>query len=294
MTDAAPLPFDGAISRYLADEAPAEIRTAIEEGRKRDIITPDFPYDRWMKRDDYYARMRELQIEMVKLKTWIDATGTRLVLIFEGRDTAGKSGAIRRVTENLNPRTARIMALGKPDDRERSQWFFQRYIEHLPAAGEMVLMDRSWYNRAVIEPVFGFCTEAERARFFAQLPEVERTITQDGIHLIKLWFNVSRAEQLRRMLAREGHPLKQWKLSSIDVEGLAKWDAYTQAIAEMFARSHFDFAPWTVIRSDDKYRARIAAFQRILSAFDYDRKDPDALGAPDPQIIGGPEVWPKG
>ncbi len=294
MSDDAPLPFDGAISRFLAEEAPAEIRTAIEEGRKRDIITPDFPYDRWMKRSDYDDRMRALQIELVKLKAWIERSGTRIVVIFEGRDTAGKSGAIRRVTENLNPRTARIMALGKPDERERSQWFFQRYIDHLPAAGEMLLMDRSWYNRAVIEPVFGFATPTQRDRFFAQLPDVERTITDDGIHLIKLWFNVSRAEQLRRMLARESHPLKQWKLSAIDVEGLGKWDAYTQAIGAMFARSHFDFAPWTVIRSDDKYRARIAAIQRLLLAFDYDRKDADAVGAPDPRIMGGPDLWPQG
>lgn len=293
MSDDAPLPFDGAISRFLAEEAPAEIRTAIEEGRKRDIITPDFPYDRWMKRSDYDDRMRALQIELVKLKAWIERNGARIVVIFEGRDTAGKSGAIRRVTENLNPRTARVMALGKPDERERSQWFFQRYIDHLPAAGEMVLMDRSWYNRAVIEPVFGFATLTQRDRFFAQLPDVERTITDDGIHLIKLWFNVSRAEQLRRMLARESHPLKQWKLSAIDVEGLGKWDAYTQAIGAMFERSHFDFAPWTVIRSDDKYRARIAAIQRLLLAFDYDRKDADAVGAPDPQIMGGPDLWPQ-
>ena len=291
-TDDAPLPFDGAISRFLADAVSAETRTAIEEGRKRDIISPGFPYDRWMKRADYEDRMRALQRELVKFKTWVEATGTRLVIIFEGRDTAGKSGAIRRVTENLNPRTARVMALGTPDERERSQWYFQRYIKHLPAAGEMVLMDRSWYNRAVIEPVFGFASLAQRDRFFAQLPDVERTVTDDGIGLIKLWFNVSRAEQLRRMLARERHPLKQWKLSRIDVEGLGKWDAYTEAIAAMFAASHFDFAPWTVIRSDDKYRARIAAIQRILGAFDYDRKDPAAVGTPDPKIMGGPDLWP--
>jgi polyphosphate kinase len=157
----------------------------------------------------------------------------------------------------------------------------------------MVLMDRSWYNRAVIEPVFGFCTDAQCEGFFTQLPAVERTLADDGIHLLKFWFNVSRAEQLRRMLAREAHPLKQWKLSAIDVEGLGKWDAYTEAIAQMFARSHFDFAPWTVIRSDDKYRARIAAIQRILGAFDYARKDPAAIGTPDPRIMGGPDLWPR-
>ena len=290
----APLPFDGAISRFLETEAPDAIRTAIAEGGKRDIISTDFPYDRWMKKPDYEERIGALQLELVKFHAWVRESGARIVVIFEGRDTAGKSSAIARVTENLNPRTARIMALGKPDERERSQWYFQRYVEHLPAAGEMVLMDRSWYNRAVIEPVFGFCTEDQRDAFFAQLPDVERTLVTEGIGLIKLWFNVSRAEQLRRMLAREQHPLKQWKLSSIDIEGLGKWDDYTRAIAGLFQRSHFDHAPWTVIRGDDKYRARIAAIQRILGAFDYDRKDAEAVGTPDPAIIGGPELWPEG
>ena len=229
MTDAFPLPFDGAISRYLVEGAPEEIRAAIEAGRKRDIIPPGFAYDRWMKRAEYEERMRALQVELVKLKVWIAATGSRLVVVFGGRDTAGKSGAIRRVTENLNPRDARIMALGKPDERERSQWYFQRYVE-----------------------------------------------------------------QLRRMLARERHPHKQWKLSAIDVEGLGRWEAYTQAIAGLFARSHFDFAPWTVIRGGDKYRARIAAIQRLLTAFDYDRKDAGVVGAPDPRIMGGPALWPRG
>ncbi len=247
-----------------------------------------------MRKADYQAHLARLQIELVKFKHWVEGTGQRLVVIFEGRDTAGKSGAIARVTANLNPRSARVMALSAPSDRERRQWFFQRYIEHLPAAGEMVMMDRSWYNRAVIEHVFGFCTTAQREAFFAQLPAFEEVLVQEGVHLIKLWFNVSRAEQLRRMLAREGHPLKQWKLSRIDVDGLGKWDAYTAAIAETFQRSDFAFAPWTVILGDDKYRARIAAIQRILGAFDYDRKDAAAIGTPDPRIMGGPAIWPRG
>lgn len=292
MTDA-PLPFDGAISRYFETEAPQDLRRAITEGRKRDILAPGYPFDRWMPKAEYEDRMRALQIELVKFKTWVAASGQRIVIVFEGRDTAGKSGAIKRVGENLNPRNARIMALPAPTERERGQWFFQRYIAHLPTAGEIVLMDRSWYNRGVIEHVFGFCTPAQRQRFFAQLPDFERNLVDEGIHLIKLWFNVSRAEQLRRMLQRESHPLKQWKLSRIDVEGLGKWDAYTSAIAETFAQSDFPFAPWSVILGEDKYRARITAIQRILGTFDYDRKDTAALGAPDPGIIGSVALWPQ-
>lgn len=288
------LPFDGAISEYFRKEAPDDIRRAIEDGRKRDILTPGFPYDRWMDKDTYEERMKALQVELVKFQRWVESSGQRVMVIFEGRDTAGKSGAIRIVSENLNPRGARIVALSKPTEREASQWYFQRYVAHLPAAGEIALLDRSWYNRAVVEHVFGFCTPAQRAHFFGQLPGFERSLVDDGIHLVKLWFNVGRAEQLRRMLERERHPLKQWKLSSIDVKGLGKWDAYTAAIAETFAQSDFAHAPWTVIRGDDKYRARIAAVQRILGGFDYAGKDAKALGQPDPLIQGGVAIWPKG
>ncbi|PWE29018.1 polyphosphate kinase 2 [Pararhodobacter marinus] len=286
------LPFDGAISQYYETEAPKDIREAIAEGGKKDILAPDYPYDQWMKKSDYQDRMDALQVELVKLQRWIEATGQRIVVVFEGRDTAGKSGAIKRVRENLNPRGAHIVALSKPSERERTQWYFQRYVAHMPAAGEIALMDRSWYNRGVVEKVFGFCSDMERRQFFDQLPGFEQALVDDGIQLIKLWFNVGRAEQLRRMLARESHPLKQWKLSSIDVKGLGLWDEYTQAIGETFARSDFGFAPWTIIRGDDKYRARIGALQRILSAFDYDRKYPDAVGSPDPAITGGVDLWP--
>ena len=292
MTDA--LPFDGAISRFFETEAPEDLRIAIREGGKRDILSASFPYDRWMAKSAYEDHMRALQIELVKLKSWITATGQRLVVVFEGRDTAGKSGAIRVVGQNLNPRSARVVALSAPTERERGQWYFQRYIAHLPTGGEMVLMDRSWYNRGVIEHVFGFCTDTQRERFFAQLPDFERGLVDDGIHLIKLWFNVSRAEQLRRMLARESHPLKQWKLSRIDVEGLSKWEAYGRAIGDTLQRSDYPHAPWTVILGEDKYRARIAAIQRILSAFDYDRKDSAAIGAIDPAIMGGAAHWRAG
>lgn len=288
------LPFDGAISHYFQKDAPPAIRQAIEEGKKRDILSDSYPYDRWMKKDEYEAAMKPLQIELVKLQRWIEAEGRRVVVVFEGRDTAGKSGAIARVRENLNPRGAHVVALQKPTEREASQWYFQRYTAHMPAAGELALMDRSWYNRGVVEHVFGFCTPAQRTHFFGQLPGFEQALVDDGITLIKLWFNVGRAEQLRRMLEREKHVLKQWKLSSIDVKGLAKWDAYTAAIGETFAQSDFPFAPWTVIRSDDKYRARIAALQRILRAFDYRKRDEAAIGAPDPAIMGGVELWPQG
>lgn len=288
------LPFDGAISHFFQHDAPKAIRKIIEDGAKRDILEESYPYDRWMKKSDYEERMKALQVELVKLQRWIEASGQRVVVVFEGRDTAGKSGAIKRVSENMNPRGAHVVALPKPTEREQSQWYFQRYIAHLPAAGEIALLDRSWYNRAVVEHVFGFCTAEQRVHFFDQLGGYEKALIDDGVQVIKLWFNVGRAEQLRRMLARESHPLKQWKLSSIDVKGLAKWDAYTAAIGETFARSDFDFAPWTVIRGDDKYRARIGAVQRLLTAFDYDRKDAKTVGAVDPQITGGVALWPKG
>lgn len=287
------LPFDGAISEYFKSEAPKPIRKAIESGDKHDILQDSYPYDRWMKKSDYEERFKPLQVELVKFQRWIESTGQRIVVVFEGRDTAGKSGAIKRVSENMNPRGAHVVALSKPTDRERTQWYFQRYVAHMPAAGELTLMDRSWYNRAVVEQVFGFCTARQRTDFFDQLPGFERALVADGIHLIKLWFNVGRAEQLRRMLTRESHPLKQWKLSSIDVKGLSRWDAYTDAIAETFDRADFDFARWTVIRGDDKYRARISAMQRLLTAFEYDHKDPEAVGAPDPKVMGGADLWAR-
>jgi polyphosphate kinase len=292
--DSASLPFDGAISRYLETGAPEAIRKAIQDGGKRDILNPDYPYDRWMNKATYEAAARAQQIEMVKLQSWVQDSGARLVIIFEGRDTAGKSGAIARVSQNLNPRVARINALPAPTERERGQWYFQRYVDRLPARGEITLFDRSWYNRAVIEPVFGFCTAEQRAHFFTQLPDFERMLVDDGITLIKLWFNVGRAEQLRRMLERESHPLKQWKLSRIDVEGLTRWDAYTEAIANMFRVSDFDHARWTVILGEDKYRARLGALQTILSRFDYPRKDAAAIGPRDDTIVGGSVLWPQG
>jgi polyphosphate kinase 2 len=290
------LPFDGAISRYFETEAPEAVRRAVRDGRKRDILTDDegFPYDRWMDKDAYEAELDALQIEMMKLQHWIAESGARLVVLFEGRDTAGKGGAIRRVTMNTNPRIIRTIALPKPTERERGEWYFQRYVAQLPTAGEAVLFDRSWYNRAVVEKVFGFCTDAQRAAFFAQLPGFEQTLVDEGIHLVKFWLNISRAEQMRRMLRREADPLRQWKLSRIDVDGLARWHDYSAAIAETFAQSHSAAAPWTLVRADDKYRARLAVLRRILGHVPYAGRDAAVVGTPDPAICGGPGLWHPG
>ncbi|WP_138934033.1 polyphosphate kinase 2 [Roseovarius arcticus] len=285
------LPFDGAISAYFQHGAPAHIREAIRAASKDEIIEPDHPYSSRMKRKEYEAHLHMLQIELVRMQAWAKASGARIAIIFEGRDAGGKGGTIKRVRENLNPRGARVVALPKPSDTEATQWYFQRYTAHLPAAGEIVCFDRSWYNRGVVEHVFGFCTDADRALFFEQAPAFERMLTQDGIILIKFWLNVGRAEQLRRFLSREGDPLKHWKLSWIDVEGLKKWDDYSVAIRETLDRTHTRHAPWTVIRSDDKRRARLAAIQSILNAVPYDGKDAGAIGPSDPAISGGPDLW---
>jgi polyphosphate kinase 2 len=285
------LPFDGAISAFFENDAPEDIRDAIRTGGKNDILSPSYPYTARMKRKDYDARMAALQIELVKLQAWVRETGTRIACIFEGRDAAGKGGTISRLRQNLNPRAARVLALSKPTDTERTQWYFQRYISHLPAAGDIVLFDRSWYNRGVVEPVFGFCTPEQNAHFFTQVSPFEAQLVDDGIHLFKFWLNVGRAEQLRRMLAREGDPLKQWKLSMIDVKGLHLWDDYTAAIRNTLDRSHTSAAPWTVVRSDDKRRARLNVIRRVLLAMDYEGKDIKAIGEIDSDICGGPDVW---
>jgi polyphosphate kinase 2 len=244
-----------------------------------------------MKFKPYDKDMDALQIELVKLQRWAKESGARIAMVFEGRDAAGKGGTIKRFRMNLNPRGARVVALSAPSDREATQWYFQRYVDHLPAAGEIVFYDRSWYNRGVVEYIFGFCTAAQREHFFVQVPDFERMLVDEGIHLFKIWLTVGRAEQLRRFLKRESDPLKQWKLSRIDVEGLARWKDYSSAIQETLARSHTPAAPWTVIRSDDKKRARLAAIRHVLSHLDYTRKDTSAIGLPDPAIAGGPEIW---
>ncbi len=286
-----PMPFAGQVTAFLNDTAPEDVRASVEDARKRDTLAGSYPYPRWMKKSDYAKALEPLQFELVKLQHWIEETGARVIVIFEGRDTAGKSGAINRIVEVTNHRVVRVEALPRPTDRQLREWYFQRYVARLPAGGEMVLFDRSWYNRAVIEHVFGFCTPDQRARFFLQVPEFERMLVGDGAHLIKIWLNVSRAEQLRRLLARENNPMRHWKLSRIDVEGLGKWDSYTHAIAETFERSHTVIAPWTVIRAEDKYRARLAVLQQILGAFDYPHKNSEVVIPPDPQICGTPAIW---
>jgi polyphosphate kinase 2 len=285
------LPFNGAISAYFEDAAPEEIRDRVRRGSKNDILSPSYPYSDRMRRKDYEAAMEPLQVELVKLQAWLKQSGQRVAVIFEGRDAAGKGGTIKRFRENLNPRGARVVALPKPSEAEQTQWYFQRYISHLPAGGEITFFDRSWYNRGVVEKVFGFCTDAQRERFFRQVVPFEQALADDGVKLFKLWLNVGRAEQLRRFLARESDPLKQWKLSGIDVKGLERWEEYTAAIGETLTRSHSEHCPWTVVRSDDKRRARLAAIRSVLHGLDYENKDKTALGRIDTQICGGPDLW---
>lgn len=290
MTDPAALPYDGAITRFFETEAPAEMRGAIQGGGKA-ILSPRYPHAARMDAAEYDRIAYALQIELAKLQAWVQKSGARIVILFEGRDAAGKGSTIKRFVENLNPRVARVAALARPSDSEAGQWYFQRYIAHLPTAGEITLFDRSWYNRSVVERVFGFCTTAERDLFFRQVPGFERALVEDGIHLFKLWLEVDRAEQLRRFLDRERDPLKQWKLSRIDVEGLRYWDAYSVAIRETLAATHAASAPWTVILADDKRRARIAAIRRVLSAVPYEGRDAAIACPPDPAICGGPDLW---
>lgn len=292
-TDPNAIPFVGDITEFYETEAPETVRKAIATADKDEILSRDYPYRTEMDKDDEEDRLEALQIELVKMMHGLRTTGQRLVVLFEGRDAAGKGGTIERMRENLNPRSAYIVALPKPTDREAAQWYFQRYIDWLPAAGEIALFDRSWYNRGIVEHVFGFCTPEQRKRFFKQLPTFETMLIDEGIVLVKIWLEVGRAEQLKRFLDREKDPLKQWKLSWIDVEGLKKWDAYCDAIDETLEKSHSRTAPWTVILSDDKARARIAAIQTVLRAVDYPGRDLKVIGKPDDKICGGPEIRPK-
>lgn len=284
------LPFDGAISRYFTEVAPKSVRKAIETADRDEILNKGYPYREEIKKKHYEKHLEALQIQLVRMQADLKANGKRLIVVFEGRDAAGKGGTIDAVRMNLNPRVCTVAALAKPSDRESAQWYFQRYVDWLPAKGEMVLFDRSWYNRAMIEHVFGFCTPEQREHFFRQLPDFEHMLVDEGIVFRKIWLEVGRAEQLNRFLAREKDPLKQWKLSSIDIDGLGKWDEYSAAIDDTMERSNFDFSPWTVILSDDKKRARIAAIQTILHAMDYSGKDTAAIGEPDASICGGPDL----
>lgn len=285
-----PKPFDGAISKFYENDAPEEIRETIDKAGKGDILDKFYPYAERKDREEYEDILEDLQIELVKMQAWAKETGARVAVIFEGRDAAGKGGTIKRFRENMNPRSARVVALSKPSDVEQSQWYFQRYIKHMPSAGEVVFFDRSWYNRGVVEHVFGFCDVDQRKHFFSQVNDFEKMLDDDGIILVKLWLNVGRAEQLRRFLDRESDRLKQWKLSGIDVKGLYKWNDYTMAITETLAKSHSTHAPWHVIRTDDKRRGRIAAIRTVLSKILYNKKDADVACPADGKICGGPEI----
>ncbi|MDD2924981.1 polyphosphate kinase 2 [Rhodoferax sp.] len=255
-----------------------------------DWRTGGYPYKNLMSRKHYEADKYKLQVELLKLQSWAKETGQRIVILFEGRDAAGKGGTIRRFMEHLNPRGARVVALEKPSDAERGQWYFQRYVQHLPTAGEIVLFDRSWYNRAGVERVMGFCTEQEYQQFIHQAPLFERQLVQSGIHLIKFWFSVSRKEQRRRFKERELHPLKQWKLSPIDLASLDKWDDYTKAKEAMFFETDTADAPWTVIKSDCKKRARLNAMRYVLHKLPYSNKDLNNIGTLDTLLVGRAHV----
>ena len=245
-----------------------------------------YPYRNLLSRKTYEAQKYQLQVELLKLQAWVKETGARLVILFEGRDAAGKGGTIKRFMEHLNPRGARVVALEKPTDQERGQWYFQRYVQHLPTAGEIVLFDRSWYNRAGVEHVMGFCTDDEYAEFMRQAPEFEAHLVRSGVHLVKLWFSVSRAEQRRRFAERKKHPLKQWKLSPIDLASLDKWDDYTAAKEAMFLHTDTTVAPWTLVKSDCKKRARLNALRYVLHRMPYANKDAERIGPVDPLIVG--------
>ena len=245
-----------------------------------------YPYRVRLRRKEYEAEKKKLQIELLKVQSWVKESGQRIVMLFEGRDAAGKGGTIKRFTEHLNPRGARVVALEKPSERERGQWYFQRYIEHLPTYGEIVLFDRSWYNRAGVERVMGFCTPAEYLEFLREAPEFERMLVRSGIRLFKFWFSVSREEQLRRFNSRRNDPLKHWKLSPIDVQSLGKWDDYTDAKEAMFFHTDTADSPWLVIKSDDKKRARLNCMRHVLSTLPYPGKDPKVAYPADAQIVG--------
>ncbi|SEK66392.1 polyphosphate kinase 2 [Rhodococcus maanshanensis] len=269
----------------LDDDDDDPILVGAADGRAVDTWREGYPYADRMERAEYEMAKRLLQIELLKLQNWSKATGRRHVIVFEGRDAAGKGGTIKRFTEHLNPRGARVVALEKPSAREQGQWYFQRYVEHLPAAGELVLFDRSWYNRAGVERVMGFCNDDQHARFLRQAPLFEQMLVDEGISLTKLWFSVSRNEQRTRFAIRQVDPVRQWKLSPMDLASLDKWESYTAAKEQMIRFTDTDIAPWTVVKSNDKKRARINAMRHVLSRFDYENRDDEVVGTPDPRIV---------
>ena len=283
-----------------ADQAPESVESpvpaprAVPAGRhpsadeiRRAFETGEYPYSNKLSRRAYERQKARLQAELLKVQLWAQETGQKFVLLFEGRDAAGKGGTIKRFTEHLNPRLARVVALNKPTEEERGQWYFQRYVQHLPTAGEIVLYDRSWYNRAGVERVMGFCEPNDYLEFMRQTPDMERMLVRSGIQLYKYWFSVTQEEQRARFQSRETDPLKQWKLSPIDMASLNKWDEYTEAKEAMFFYTDTADAPWTVIKSDDKKRARLNCMRHFLSSVDYPDKDRKIAKAPDPLIVSG-------
>ncbi|MBH0131550.1 polyphosphate kinase 2 [Salinibacterium sp. NK8237] len=287
--DSEPEASSAAVSRESATSAPSP--------RDHSVLPPQepkvawrhgHPYESKMSRREYERQKRLLQIELLKLQSWIKETDRKVVIIFEGRDAAGKGGAIKRFMEHLNPRGARVVALEVPTERERKQWYFQRYVQHLPTGGEIVIFDRSWYNRAGVERVMDYCTPHEHLEFTRSAPEFERMLVQSGIHLVKFWFSVGRDEQRARFAARSHDAVRQWKLSPTDLASLDKWDDYTEAKEAMFFYTDTPQAPWTVVKSNDKKLARTEAMRWLLAQFDYTTKDNDVVGIPDPKVIGSP------
>ena len=249
-----------------------------------------YPYKNLMSRKSYEVQKYRLQVELLKLQSWVKETGARIIILFEGRDAAGKGGAIKRFMEHLNPRGARVVALEKPSEMEKGQWYFQRYVQHLPTRGEIVMFDRSWYNRAGVERAMGFCSDAEYDEFMRQTPDFERHLVRSGVHLFKFWFSVSRAEQRRRFKERKLHPLKRWKLSPVDLASLDKWEEYTRAKEAMFLHCDTSDAPWTVIKSDCKKRARLNAMRYVLHRLPYAKRDLEVIGSVDPLVVGRPSL----
>lgn len=271
---------------WVDDSQPERPVLLDEEGGPLRTWQENYPYTKKLGRKEYERGKRLLQIELLKLQKTVRDRGQRVVILCEGRDAAGKGGTIKRFTERLNPRGARVVALDKPSEREAGQWYFQRYVAHLPSAGEIVFFDRSWYNRAGVEPVMGFCTPRQHQQFLEQAPLFEQMLTDDGIVLIKFWFSVSRAEQRTRFAIRQVDPVRQWKLSPTDVASLDLWDAYTRAKVEMFRATDTGHAPWTVVKTNDKRRGRLEAMRHLLLRFDYESRDEAAVGKADPLVIG--------
>ena len=278
-------------SLQIFEEAVLEYKGRVSrENGEKEPLPESYPYKERMRRSEYEREKKKLQIELLKVQSWVKDSGQKIIGLFEGRDAAGKGGTIKRYMEHLNPRGARVVALDKPTETERGQWYFQRYVANLPTNGEIVFFDRSWYNRAGVERVMGFCDPHEYLLFMRQAPEFERMLVASGIHLFKFWFSVSREEQLRRFVSRHSDPLKHWKLSPVDVQSLDRWDDYTDAKNAMFFHTHTGDAPWTIIKSDDKKRARLNCIRYFLLHLDYPDKDLKAIGKLDTLLVSHPDM----